>query len=93
MTFKDLSKITARLEPNALVVASVLRGGKMCIRDSYETARSAPLNVTISPSLADSTLTAPQTPAAATAPAARSQNGLRPDHPAAQVFVHSLRCV
>jgi hypothetical protein len=56
----------------------------------YETARSAPLNVTISPSLADSTLTAPQTPAAATAPAARSQNGLRPDHPAAQVFVHSL---
>ncbi len=27
VTFKDLSKITARLEPNALVVASVLRGG------------------------------------------------------------------
>jgi len=27
VTFKDLSKITARLAPNALVVASVLRGG------------------------------------------------------------------
>jgi len=28
VTFKDLSKITARLAPKALVVASVLRAGK-----------------------------------------------------------------
>jgi hypothetical protein len=47
----------------------------------YETARSVPLNVTISPSLADSTLTAPQVAAnAAASGALKSPVGLRPDH-------------
>src|SRR3984893_7480262 len=50
----------------------------------YETAHSAPLNVTISPSLADGSLNAPQVPAG-TAPSAgptatASSTGLRPDH-------------
>ncbi|MEA3150770.1 MAG: hypothetical protein QOD56_1709 [Gammaproteobacteria bacterium] len=58
----------------------------------YETARSAPLKVTISPSLADSTLTAPQAPAGAAAPGvpAHGPSGLRPDHAMAESFVHSL---
>ncbi len=50
----------------------------------YETARSAPLSVTISPSAADSSLGAPQAPVTAAAspgsPAAPSSKGLRPDH-------------
>ena len=54
----------------------------------YETARSAPLRVTISPSAADSSLTAPQAPLTAAMPAGNSagnstaptSDGLRPDH-------------
>ncbi len=47
----------------------------------YETARSVPLNVTIAPSLADSTLTAAQVAANAAATGAlKSPFGLRPDH-------------
>jgi hypothetical protein len=47
----------------------------------YETAHSVPLNVTISPSLADSTLTAPQVAAnAAASGSLKSPVGLRPDH-------------
>jgi len=47
----------------------------------YETARSVPLNVTIAPSLADSTLTARQVAAnAAASGALQSPAGLRPDH-------------
>jgi hypothetical protein len=61
----------------------------------YETARSSPLSVTVSPSLAD---TAPPAPAvaagaaasAAAAPASPSHSGLRPDHIAAGAFVDSL---
>lgn len=60
----------------------------------YETAHSAPLNVTISPSLADSTLTAPPVPAASAknaAPPAKPQpKGLRADHPVADGFQNSL---
>ena len=47
----------------------------------YETARSVPLSVTISPSLADNTLTASQVAAnAAASGAAQAPPGLRPDH-------------
>ncbi|MDP8985408.1 MAG: BatD family protein [Pseudomonadota bacterium] len=50
----------------------------------YETARSAPLRVTISPSAADSSFTAPQAPLTAATPAGNSaaptSEGLRPDH-------------
>ncbi len=47
----------------------------------YETVRSAPLSVSISPSLADSTLTAPQASAGAAAlPESKYSAGLRPDH-------------
>jgi BatD DUF11 like domain len=57
----------------------------------YETAHAPPLSVTISPSLADSTLAGPQAaPDAAAARANKSQSGLRPDHAASQVFVNSL---
>jgi hypothetical protein len=57
----------------------------------YETARSVPLNVTISPSLADSTLTAPQVAAnAAASGALRSPVGLRPDHVDDQARTSSL---
>jgi hypothetical protein len=52
----------------------------------YETARSAPLSVKISPSLADSSLSAPPGPATATSPqtpGSPSNRGLRPDHLAA----------
>jgi hypothetical protein len=60
----------------------------------YETAHSAPLNVTISASLADSSLNAPQAPAgtapsagpAATAPTP----GLRPDHVATEAGTGTL---
>ncbi len=57
----------------------------------YETARSAPLTVTISKSLADTTLTAP-VPGAATgaAPARGPAGGLRPDHAAAGTVASSL---
>jgi hypothetical protein len=55
----------------------------------YETAHAPPVSVTISPSLADSTLGGPQTAAGAT-PTNKPQNGLRPDHAASQVFVKSL---
>jgi hypothetical protein len=58
----------------------------------YETARSTPLKVTISPSLADSTLTSPQAPAGAASSAAPAHgpSGLRPDHAMAESLVHSL---
>jgi hypothetical protein len=45
----------------------------------YETARSAPLSVSISPALADSQ-TAPQAPSAAGFPENKYAAGLRPDH-------------
>jgi BatD DUF11 like domain len=45
----------------------------------YETARSAPLTVSISPALADSR-TAPQSPSAASLPENKYAAGLRPDH-------------
>jgi len=45
----------------------------------YETARSAPLSVSISPALADSR-TAPQAPSAASLPENKYTAGLRPDH-------------
>jgi len=57
----------------------------------YETAHSAPLRVTISPSLADSTLTAPQVAASgASAAANKAAEGLKPDHGAAEAMVSSL---
>jgi hypothetical protein len=57
----------------------------------YETARTAPLPVTISPSLADSTLTAPQVAASgASAAANKAAEGLKPDHGAAETMVSSL---
>jgi hypothetical protein len=57
----------------------------------YETAHSAPLRVTISPSLADSTLTAPQVAASgASAAANKAAEGLKPDHGAADGMVSSL---
>jgi hypothetical protein len=57
----------------------------------YEIARSAPLNVTISPSQADSTLTASQVAAgAAPKPANNSAEALRADHPEGQKLSRSL---
>jgi oxygen tolerance protein BatD len=57
----------------------------------YETAHSAPLRVTISPSLADSTLTASQVAASgASAAANKAAEGLKPDHGAAEAMVSSL---
>ncbi len=57
----------------------------------YETAHSAPLRVTISPSLADSTLTATQVAASgASAAANKAAEGLKPDHGAAEAMVGSL---
>jgi hypothetical protein len=57
----------------------------------YETAHSAPLRVTISPSLADSTLTAQQVAASgASAAANKAAEGLKPDHGAAEAKVSSL---
>jgi hypothetical protein len=60
----------------------------------YETARSGPLSVTISPSAAESSLGGPQLSANAAAPAntpaGPSNKGLRPDHVAAEVGASSL---
>ena len=61
----------------------------------YETARSAPLSVTISPSLADASLNAPQLPAGSApstgaAATASSNGGLRPDHAAAEARTATL---
>jgi hypothetical protein len=57
----------------------------------YETARSAPLNVRISPSLADSTLAAPQSPGSSGSAATdTTNNGLRPDHAPATSFADTL---
>jgi len=57
----------------------------------YETAHTAPLPVTISPSLADSTLTAQQVAASgASAAANKAAEGLKPDHGAAENMVGSL---
>jgi hypothetical protein len=57
----------------------------------YETARSAPLTVTVSKSLADTTLTAPVLGAAAgAAPASGPAGGLRPDHAASGTVASSL---
>ncbi|MDP9009131.1 MAG: BatD family protein [Pseudomonadota bacterium] len=57
----------------------------------YETTLSAPLSVTISPSLADSTLTAPQVAASGVSAAANmAAAGLKPDHVVAGSRVSSL---
>ncbi len=56
----------------------------------YETARSSPLSVTISPALADSTVTASQLAAGSAASANQSPRGLRPDHLATASRVDSL---
>jgi hypothetical protein len=57
----------------------------------YETARSSPHSVTISPSVADSALTAPEVSAgSATRLTTHSPSGLRPDHIAPQTLAHSL---
>ena len=57
----------------------------------YETVHSAPLHVTISPSLADSTQTALQVAASgASAAANKAAEGLKPDHGAAEATVSSL---
>jgi hypothetical protein len=61
----------------------------------YETARSAPLSVTVAPTLADTAPPAPTVAAGAatgpaTAPANQSQSGLRPDHIEAGAFADSL---
>jgi hypothetical protein len=62
----------------------------------YETARSAPLSVTISPSAADRSLSAPQAPASAStaapanSPAAPTSSGLRADHVVAEAGSRSL---
>jgi len=59
----------------------------------YETARTAPLSVTIAPSAADSSLAAQQAPSNSPAPLgtpANPNNGLRPDHLAAGVSASSL---
>jgi hypothetical protein len=60
----------------------------------YETAKSAPLRVTVSPSAADSAAAPPPLAnAAANAPgaaAAKDRSGLRPDHPAASARSDSL---
>jgi BatD DUF11 like domain len=57
----------------------------------YETARSAPLSVTISPALSDSTLSTAQIAAGGVGtPASQPPNGLRPDHLATDTIVNSL---
>jgi hypothetical protein len=57
----------------------------------YETARSAPLNVTISPAQADTTLTASQIAAGSAATNSnQSPSGLRPDHPDSDALANSL---
>jgi hypothetical protein len=57
----------------------------------YETARSAPLGVTISPALSDSTLSAAQIAAgSAGTPANQPPSGLRPDHLATDTVANSL---
>jgi hypothetical protein len=55
----------------------------------YETARSSPLSVTISPSLADSTLTAPQ-PGSSGASMNASAGGFHPDHALTEALLSSL---
>lgn len=59
---------------------------------TYETARSAPLNVTISPSLAQNSLAASQPNPAETAPppAAQSAPGLKPDHAMTESYTNTL---
>jgi hypothetical protein len=56
----------------------------------YETARSAPLTVTISPSAADSASNMAQAPVTAASPAAPRNDGLRADHAVAEAGVSSL---
>ncbi len=56
----------------------------------YETARSTPLIVNISPSLADRSLTAPLKGGGATS-AAGEGDGLRPDHAVGETFAESLK--
>jgi hypothetical protein len=55
----------------------------------YETARSAPLNVTITPSAADS-LASSKSPVGATASGEKYSHGLRPDHPVPVARLSSL---
>src|SRR5262249_2340289 len=56
----------------------------------YETARSAPLSVTISPSQADNSLTAAQVAAGAPQSDKKAADSLRPDHPEGSAHVASL---
>jgi hypothetical protein len=56
----------------------------------YETARSSPLGVTISPSLADSSLTGPTNVPSAEPSDGNKQPGLQPDRAAAQSLTASL---
>src|SRR5579871_4881415 len=56
----------------------------------YETARSAALSVTISPSQADSSLTAAQVAAGAPPSDRKAAESLRPDHPEGSARVASL---
>jgi hypothetical protein len=57
----------------------------------YETARSAPLSVTISPALSDSSLSAAQIAAgSAGTPAIQPPSGFRPDHLATGAIANSL---
>jgi hypothetical protein len=57
----------------------------------YETARGSPLSVTISPSLADSTLTAPQAGASGAATSVNtSAGGLHPDHAITETLLSSV---
>ncbi len=56
----------------------------------YETARSSPLSVTITPSPADRALSDSQNPAGSTAAGEKYARGLLPDHIADGVLVNSL---
>jgi hypothetical protein len=56
----------------------------------YETARSAPISVTITPSLADRTPSESKTPADPTASGEKYARGLRPDHVVDGAIANSL---
>jgi BatD DUF11 like domain len=56
----------------------------------YETVRSAPLSVNISPSLADRSLTAPLKAGGTASAIDQGENGMRPDHAMGETFADSL---
>jgi hypothetical protein len=69
------------LKPGKQVIPALAFSYFDPIARRYETARSAPLGVTIAPSLADSALTAQQVSASGSAaPESRYTAGFRPDH-------------